>query len=559
MHAGHGTQAEDGSNYLIPVEEVEKDIFLKMSALSAQHVLERLETRGCHLNLVLLDACRNKPSRMVRSGRCALMGLSEMKAPAGSVLAFACAPGKTAGDGGGRNGVFTAHLLKHIKTPGVDVDRMLRAVARGVHDDTRGAQDPYHNHNLRQDSVCLTGTSTSKRLSVPEVADANELADWLVSACSMRADEVALTVPLLRELGAEASAELEFLSDAAVAGLSLKPITLGKLRAGVAKLGMPAPTPQPASPAATSDAAVIESIAQFQREVDFVKLVALMYAHGTKTDVQEAACKALVTLCLKLDNLPKAGGAGAVEAVVAALRAHSANAAVQEQGCWALRNICCNNADNQAKAGGAGAVEAVVAALRTHSANAAVQEQGCRALCNLCTDSADNKAKAGGAGAIEAVVAVLRAHGANLSVQEQGCAALVNLCCDNADNKVKAAGAGAIEAVVAAMRAHGSSARVQEHGCAAVGNLCANTDNEAKAAAAGAIEAVVAALRAHGSNVGVQERGCAALRNLCWTHTSNRARARAAGAVAAVNAALSAFKEGPVATNAKQALERINA
>jgi len=397
LHAGHGTQAEDGSNYLIPVEEVEKDIFLKMSALSAQHVLERLETRGCHLNLVLLDACRSKPSRMVRSGRCALMGLSEMKAPAGSVLAFACAPGKTAGDGGGRNGVFTAHLLKHIKTPGVDVDRMLRAVARGVHDNTRGAQDPYHNHNLRQDSVCLTGTSTSKRLSVPEVADANELADWLASACSMRADEVALTVPLLRELGAEASAELEFLSDAAVAGLSLKPITLGKLRAGVAKLGMPAPTPQPASPAATSDAAVIESIAQFQREVDFVKLVALMYAHGTKTDVQEAACKSLVALCHdNADNEAKAGRAGAIEAVVAALRAHGTNAGVQECGCMALRKLCFSNTDNRATAGRAGAIEASVAALRAHGSNSGVQEHGCRALGNICFNNSSNKEKEAG-------------------------------------------------------------------------------------------------------------------------------------------------------------------
>ena len=94
---GHGTQAEDGSNYLIPVEEVEKDIYLKTSALSAGHVLERLESRGAHLNLLLLDACRSKPSRMVRSARCAPTGFSEMKAPAGSVLAFACAPGKTAG------------------------------------------------------------------------------------------------------------------------------------------------------------------------------------------------------------------------------------------------------------------------------------------------------------------------------------------------------------------------------------------------------------------------------------------------------------------------------
>jgi hypothetical protein len=121
------------------VEEVEKDIYLKSGALSAQHVLDRIETRGCHLNLIILDACRSRPSRMVRSARSAPSGFSKMEAPAGSVLAFACKPGMTAQDGHGRNGVFTSHLLKHL-TSAVDVDRMLRAVAKGVYDETSKAQ-----------------------------------------------------------------------------------------------------------------------------------------------------------------------------------------------------------------------------------------------------------------------------------------------------------------------------------------------------------------------------------------------------------------------------------
>ena len=40
-------------------------------------------------------------------------------------------------------------------------------------------------------------------------------------------------------------------------------------------------------------------------------------------------------------------------------------------------------ADNQAKAGGAGAIDVIVSAMKTHIDNAGVCEQGCRALWNI--------------------------------------------------------------------------------------------------------------------------------------------------------------------------------
>ena len=174
---------------------------------------------------------------MVRSGRSTASGLSKMEAPAGSVLAYACAPGATAGDGPGRNGIFTSHLLKHLHTPGVDVDRMLRAVARGVYEETRGAQDPYHNHNLRHDSVCLTGTSASHKIqAVPDEPSADELADWLTSVCDFKTDETAGALPLLSAQGVTEVIDLKYVSDDVVKAMNLKPITANKLRAGLGAL-----------------------------------------------------------------------------------------------------------------------------------------------------------------------------------------------------------------------------------------------------------------------------------------------------------------------------------
>ncbi len=45
------------------------------------------------------------------------------------------------------------------------------------------------------------------------------------------------------------------------------------------------------------------------------------------------------------ENKVLAGKAGAIDAVVAAMRAHVDNAGVSEQACWAMWNICANNCE----------------------------------------------------------------------------------------------------------------------------------------------------------------------------------------------------------------------
>jgi len=81
-----------------------------------------------------------------------------------------------------------------------------------------------------------------------------------------------------------------------------------------------------------------------------------------------------------VDNKIKAGSAGAVECVAAAMRTHAGHAGVQEHGCWALTSMTSVNDDNSVKAGSAGAIECVAAAMRTHAGHAGVQVQAAAAL-----------------------------------------------------------------------------------------------------------------------------------------------------------------------------------
>ena len=84
--------------------------------------------------LVILDACRNNPFavRMQRASavRSVDRGLARIE-PTGSVLvAYAARDGTTASDGPDRNSPFTAALLRHIETPGLEVNFLFHHVRR---------------------------------------------------------------------------------------------------------------------------------------------------------------------------------------------------------------------------------------------------------------------------------------------------------------------------------------------------------------------------------------------------------------------------------------------
>ena len=85
------------------------------------------------------------------------MHASTVQASAGSIIGFACAAGKTAADGvkGGKNGLFTTHLLKYIVKECEQIQDLLIHVSRGVYDDSRGEQMPHQSVALLDPYICL--------------------------------------------------------------------------------------------------------------------------------------------------------------------------------------------------------------------------------------------------------------------------------------------------------------------------------------------------------------------------------------------------------------------
>ncbi|GHU23999.1 hypothetical protein FACS1894172_15720 [Spirochaetia bacterium] len=140
FYAGHGVQS-NGENYLIPVDaSIASESFLRSRALQVQAVLDELNTASNTLNIVVLDACRDNPFSWARSGTRGLNVVTGQ--PTDSIIVYATSAGATALDGTGRNGLFTGELLKHLSTPGIDVEEVFKRTGQGVSSTTGNAQRP---------------------------------------------------------------------------------------------------------------------------------------------------------------------------------------------------------------------------------------------------------------------------------------------------------------------------------------------------------------------------------------------------------------------------------
>jgi hypothetical protein len=87
-------------------------------------------------------------------------------------------------------------------------------------------------------------------------AAVDELAAWLTTACDFKAEELAGALPQLEAHGVTVRVDLKYVDEDVLRELQLKPLTIKKLRAGLATLVTGSGTPtSPASPAASAASA----------------------------------------------------------------------------------------------------------------------------------------------------------------------------------------------------------------------------------------------------------------------------------------------------------------
>ena len=194
--AGHGVEI-DGKNWLIPIDaEIKSEVDVYAEAINLETLID-ISVMPKVIGLVVLDACRNDPfaSTNLAAGRAlanpanpsgknaakgskatradppkpapapvnpaetAVRGLAPVEVNDNVLVAFAAAAGTTANDGTGRNSPYSGSLLRHVETPGLEINYVFRNVYDDVVRETK-TQQPAVYGTLSREEIYLKGDAT---------------------------------------------------------------------------------------------------------------------------------------------------------------------------------------------------------------------------------------------------------------------------------------------------------------------------------------------------------------------------------------------------------------
>jgi len=156
-YAGHGVEVE-GTNYLVPTDAaLLKSHDIDFEAVPLDHLRTAVSGAG-KLRIVILDACRNNPFKLASSDgkRSVGRGLARVESGANELIAYAARDGTLASDGTGQgNSPYAAALIKHLRTPGLEINFLFRKVRDDVLSATGHEQEPFVYGSLGGEAIYL--------------------------------------------------------------------------------------------------------------------------------------------------------------------------------------------------------------------------------------------------------------------------------------------------------------------------------------------------------------------------------------------------------------------
>ncbi|MBP2293419.1 SUMF1/EgtB/PvdO family nonheme iron enzyme [Azospirillum rugosum] len=148
FYAGHGIQV-GGNNYIVPSDaRLERERDLVYEAMPLNLMMGEL-SQARKLGILMLDACRNNPfvDRLKQAGQNRIQvnyGFARIDdTPSDTLVAMATRADQLAEDGQGDHSPYSAALLQHLETPGLELSLFFRNVRDTVRQSTNGRQEPY--------------------------------------------------------------------------------------------------------------------------------------------------------------------------------------------------------------------------------------------------------------------------------------------------------------------------------------------------------------------------------------------------------------------------------
>ncbi len=156
-YAGHGIQT-NGLNYLVPVDaSLTTEQQVEYQCVRADRMFGSIVGEKTHI--IILDACRNNPFERSWGRNTNGSGLAFMQAPSNSFIAYATAPGQTASDGTGNNGLYTEFLIQEMLIPNKTISQIFQSVRARVENksenELNNKQTPWESTSLTNDFYFL--------------------------------------------------------------------------------------------------------------------------------------------------------------------------------------------------------------------------------------------------------------------------------------------------------------------------------------------------------------------------------------------------------------------
>ncbi len=149
-YAGHGIQV-GSENYLLPTKEVfESEYDVQDYGVSVQDIMRYLTGMSNHINVLILDACRDNPFERNWNVTRSLKGngLAKIPPPTGSLIAFSTDAGMTAADGDGKNSIYCKSLSQNLLKEDIGLEQVFKNVRTDVLKMSNNQQSPVESSKL---------------------------------------------------------------------------------------------------------------------------------------------------------------------------------------------------------------------------------------------------------------------------------------------------------------------------------------------------------------------------------------------------------------------------
>lgn len=152
-YSGHGMMYS-GGNYLVPIDASikNKEQQIEVECININRITSNFNNGENKANIAIVDACRNKPFNrewlsdtrdIEQTNRFKLSSVS------GTIVAQSAGDGETSSDNPkGRNGLYTASLLRYINQPGLSINEVFQLTRREVKSKSNNSQNPIEFNEL---------------------------------------------------------------------------------------------------------------------------------------------------------------------------------------------------------------------------------------------------------------------------------------------------------------------------------------------------------------------------------------------------------------------------